>query len=155
MSSQVSPWLLLLNSPMRLARNTVPGAAALQASAWPSSMPSISVWLPIRLRYFGSSQKRIRSAVQSSQLSPPSMERKKPQSGPPLDMFQKLRRVCQMVAKTMRPVLDALAVEHHTMTRVDEVEFIVDRTIRQAVATQAPACLILSPLLTGGKVFAA
>ena len=58
-----------------------------------------------------------------------------------------------MVAKTMRPVLDALAVEHHTMTRVDEVEFIVDRTIRQAVATQAPACLILSPLLTGGKVF--
>ncbi len=58
-----------------------------------------------------------------------------------------------MVAKTMRPVLDALAVEHHTMTHLDEVEFIVDRTIRQAVATQAPACLILSPLLTGGKVF--
>jgi sulfopyruvate decarboxylase alpha subunit len=58
-----------------------------------------------------------------------------------------------MVAKTMRPVLDALAMEHHTMTRLDEVEFIVDRTIRQAVATQAPACLILSPLLTGGKVF--
>lgn len=58
-----------------------------------------------------------------------------------------------MVAKTMRPVLDALAVEHHTMTRLDEVEFVVDRTIRQAVATQAPACLILSPLLTGGKVF--
>jgi sulfopyruvate decarboxylase alpha subunit len=58
-----------------------------------------------------------------------------------------------MVAKTMRPVLDAIAVEHHTMTRLDEVEFIMDRTIRQAVATQAPACLILSPLLTGGKVF--
>jgi hypothetical protein len=33
------------------------------------------------------------------------------------------------------------------------VEFIVDRTIRQAVATQLPACLILSPLLTGGKLF--
>jgi hypothetical protein len=28
----------------------------------------------------------------------------------------------------------------------------VDRTIRQAVMTQAPAALILSPLLTGGKV---
>jgi hypothetical protein len=27
------------------------------------------------------------------------------------------------------------------------------RTCRQAVATQQPACLILSPLLTGGKVF--
>ena len=34
---------------------------------------------------------------------------------------------------------------------VDELEFIVDRTIKQAVATQAPATLILSPLLTGGK----
>jgi sulfopyruvate decarboxylase alpha subunit len=58
-----------------------------------------------------------------------------------------------LVAKTMRPVLDALATEHHTMTRLDEVEFTVDRSIRQAVATRQPACLILSPLLTGGKVF--
>jgi hypothetical protein len=53
----------------------------------------------------------------------------------------------------MRPVLDALAVEHHTMTRLDELEFILDRSIKQAVATQAPVALILSPLLTGGKVF--
>jgi sulfopyruvate decarboxylase alpha subunit len=60
-----------------------------------------------------------------------------------------------MVARTMRPVLDCLAVEHHTMTRLDEVEFILDRSITQAVATQAPCCFILSPLLTGGKVFAA
>jgi sulfopyruvate decarboxylase alpha subunit len=59
-----------------------------------------------------------------------------------------------LVARTMRPVLDALAVEHHTMTRLDEVEFIVDRAIVQAVATMAPACFILSPLLTGGKMFA-
>ncbi len=59
-----------------------------------------------------------------------------------------------MVARTMRPVLDCLAVEHHTMTRLDEVEFIVDRSITQAVATQAPCVFILSPLLTGGKVFA-
>jgi len=60
-----------------------------------------------------------------------------------------------LVAKTMRPVLDALAIEHHTMTRADEVAFILDRSILQAVATQAPVCFILSPLLTGGKVFAA
>ena len=60
-----------------------------------------------------------------------------------------------LVAKTMRPVLDALAIEHHTMTRGDEVEFILDRAIRQAVATRVPVCFILSPLLTGGKVFAA
>jgi sulfopyruvate decarboxylase alpha subunit len=59
-----------------------------------------------------------------------------------------------MVARTMRPVLDALAIEHHTMTRLDEVEFIIDRSITQAVATLAPVCFILSPLLTGGKVFA-
>jgi sulfopyruvate decarboxylase alpha subunit len=58
-----------------------------------------------------------------------------------------------LVARTMRPVLDSLAMEHHTLTRLDEVEFIIDRSIRQAVATQAPVCFILSPLLTGGKVF--
>jgi sulfopyruvate decarboxylase alpha subunit len=60
-----------------------------------------------------------------------------------------------LVCRTMRPVLSALAVEHHTNARLDEVEFIVDRSIKQAVATRAPAALILSPLLTGGKVFKA
>ena len=60
-----------------------------------------------------------------------------------------------LVARTMRPVLDALCIETHTMTRLDEVEFIVDRSrSRQAFATKAPVCFILSPLLTGGKVFA-
>jgi sulfopyruvate decarboxylase alpha subunit len=56
-----------------------------------------------------------------------------------------------MVARTMRPALDAMGIEHHTLSRIDELEFIVERSIRQAVTTQAPACLILSPLLTGGK----
>ena len=59
-----------------------------------------------------------------------------------------------LVCRTMRPVLDSLAVEHHTVTRFDELEFIVDRSIKQAIATQAPVAFILSPLLTGGKVFA-
>ena len=58
-----------------------------------------------------------------------------------------------MVCRTMRPVLQALGIEHHTITRLDELEFILDRSIKQAIATQAPACLILSPLLTGGKTF--
>jgi sulfopyruvate decarboxylase alpha subunit len=58
-----------------------------------------------------------------------------------------------LVARTMRPVLDALAIETHTMTRLDETEFIVDRALTQAFATMAPVCFILSPLLTGGKVF--
>ena len=60
-----------------------------------------------------------------------------------------------MVCKTMRPVLDSIAVDNHTITRLDELGFIVDRSIKQAVATQQPVTFILSPLLTGGKVFAA
>jgi sulfopyruvate decarboxylase alpha subunit len=60
-----------------------------------------------------------------------------------------------MVCKTMRPVLDSLGVETHTITRHDELGFIIDRSIKQAVATQAPVVFILSPLLTGGKVFEA
>ena len=58
-----------------------------------------------------------------------------------------------LVCRTMRPVLDSLAMEHHTATRLDELEFVVDRSIKQAITTQAPVALILSPLLTGGKVF--
>jgi sulfopyruvate decarboxylase TPP-binding subunit len=58
-----------------------------------------------------------------------------------------------LVCKTMRPVLDSLAAENITITRQDELAFIVDRSIKQAVATQAPVTFILSPLLTGGKVF--
>ena len=60
-----------------------------------------------------------------------------------------------LVCRTMRPVLDALGIENHTITRIDELHFIIDRSIKQAVATQAPAAFILSPLLTGGKIFAA
>src|SRR5512139_3000714 len=58
-----------------------------------------------------------------------------------------------LVYKTMRPVLNSLAVENVTITRQDELAFILDRSIKQAVATQAPVTFILSPLLTGGKVF--
>ena len=60
-----------------------------------------------------------------------------------------------MVCKTMRPVLDSLGIETHTITRHDELAFIIDRSIKQAVATLAPVTFILSPLLTGGKVFEA
>ena len=58
-----------------------------------------------------------------------------------------------LVCRTMRPVLDSLAMEHHTCTRIDEFEFVTARSIKQAIATQAPVALILSPLLTGGKTF--
>jgi sulfopyruvate decarboxylase alpha subunit len=60
-----------------------------------------------------------------------------------------------LVCKTVRPVLDALAVEHHTITRREELGFVIDRSIKQAVAIQAPVAFILSPILTGGKVFEA
>jgi len=53
-----------------------------------------------------------------------------------------------MVCRTMRPVLESLGIEHFAITRLDEVEFVVDSMIRQAFATQAPAAMILSPLLT-------
>src|SRR5713226_2972612 len=54
---------------------------------------------------------------------------------------------------TLANVLASLAMEHHTVTRLDEFEFIADRSIKQAITTQAQVALILSPLLTGGKVF--
>src|ERR1700687_1536232 len=59
-----------------------------------------------------------------------------------------------MVCRTMRPVLDSRAGgTPSTVIRHDKLDFIVDRSIKQAVATQAPVTFILSPLLTGGKVF--
>jgi sulfopyruvate decarboxylase alpha subunit len=56
-----------------------------------------------------------------------------------------------IVCRTMRPILDSMGIEHHTMSRLDEAAFMADRTIRQAFATRWPACLILSPLLTGKR----
>jgi hypothetical protein len=53
-----------------------------------------------------------------------------------------------MVCRTMRPVLVSLGIEHYAITRMDEVEFIADSMIKQAFMTQAPAAMILSPLLT-------
>jgi sulfopyruvate decarboxylase TPP-binding subunit len=60
-----------------------------------------------------------------------------------------------LVSRTMRPTLDSLAVAHHTLTDASTMAFVVDRSIKQAVATQSPVVFILSPLLTGGKVFKA
>ena len=53
-----------------------------------------------------------------------------------------------MVCRTMRPILNAMNIENHAIERLDDVEFIVERMIRQAYATQAAAAMILSPLLT-------
>jgi sulfopyruvate decarboxylase alpha subunit len=55
------------------------------------------------------------------------------------------------VAKIMRPILNTLAVEHHTLTDENKLGFVLDASIKQAVATQSPVAFILSPLLTGGN----
>jgi sulfopyruvate decarboxylase TPP-binding subunit len=56
-----------------------------------------------------------------------------------------------LVARTMRPTLDTLGIAHHTLTDEGKLPFIVDTSIKQAYATQAPVAFILSPLLTGGN----
>jgi len=53
-----------------------------------------------------------------------------------------------IVCKTMRPVLNTLGIENYAIERLNDVEFIVDNMIKQAFATQTPAAMILSPLLT-------
>lgn len=53
-----------------------------------------------------------------------------------------------IVCRLLRPILTSLGIEHYAITRLDEVAFIVEQMIRQAYATQAPAAMILSPLLT-------
>jgi len=53
-----------------------------------------------------------------------------------------------IVCRTMRPILESLNIEHYAIERQDDVEFITDRMIKQAYATQAAAAMILSPLLT-------
>jgi len=58
-------------------------------------------------------------------------------------------------SRVVAPVCAALGISHHAIDRLEDVEFILDRSIKQAIATQSPVALVLSPLLTGGKVFAA
>ena len=53
-----------------------------------------------------------------------------------------------IVCRTMRPVLNTLNVEHFSIERQEDVEFVTDRMIKQAFATQAAAAILLSPLLT-------
>ena len=56
-----------------------------------------------------------------------------------------------MVSRTLRPTLDSVGVEHHTLTDMATMPFILDRSIKQAITTRSPVAFILSPLLTGGN----
>lgn len=53
-----------------------------------------------------------------------------------------------LVCRTMRPVLNTLNIEHYSIERHDDVEFVTDRMCKQAFSTQASAAILLSPLLT-------
>jgi hypothetical protein len=53
-----------------------------------------------------------------------------------------------MVCRTMRPILQSLGIEHFAIQEADHVEFVTGSMIKQAFLTQAPAAIILSPLLT-------
>jgi sulfopyruvate decarboxylase alpha subunit len=53
-----------------------------------------------------------------------------------------------IVCRTMRPVLQSLGIEHFAIQEMDQIEFVVSGMVKQAFATQAPAAMILSPLLT-------
>jgi sulfopyruvate decarboxylase alpha subunit len=53
-----------------------------------------------------------------------------------------------VVCRTMWPALQSLGIEHFAIERQEDVGFVVDGMARQAYATQAPAAVILSPLLT-------
>jgi hypothetical protein len=48
-------------------------------------------------------------------------------------------------------VLDTLGIVHHTLSDEANMSFIVDSSIKQAYATQAPVAFILSPLQSGGQ----
>lgn len=56
------------------------------------------------------------------------------------------------ISRVIAPTLDALGIPSYTLAREDEVEFVVARMTLQALRTQQPAAILLSPLLTGGKV---
>jgi len=56
-----------------------------------------------------------------------------------------------LVCKTMRPILDSMGIEGHTLTSTRQLDFIVDRTIKQVFGTLDSAALIISPLLSSGK----
>jgi sulfopyruvate decarboxylase alpha subunit len=53
-----------------------------------------------------------------------------------------------IVCRALRPILNCLNIENHALEAVEDVEFITDKTMQQAFATQAPAALIISPKLS-------
>ena len=60
-----------------------------------------------------------------------------------------------MVCRTMRPILDSLGMEHHTVLAPRRVRALSSTApSARPSSPRRPAALILSPLLTGGKAVA-
>ncbi|HEX5501184.1 MAG TPA: hypothetical protein VFW96_01095 [Thermomicrobiales bacterium] len=55
------------------------------------------------------------------------------------------------LGRAVPAILDALGIQHYTLTDPARAGEIVDRTIKLIFATRQPAALLVSPLLTGGK----
>ena len=53
--------------------------------------------------------------------------------------------------KAVRPILDAVGLQHYTLTRKEEVSSIVSGAIELCYAGRLPVGLLLSTMLTGGK----
>ncbi|OWT61890.1 thiamine pyrophosphate-binding protein [Candidimonas nitroreducens] len=53
-----------------------------------------------------------------------------------------------MVYRTMQPLLNTMNIESYRLESLDTLEMIVGRSLDQAYKTQAPAALLLNPLLT-------
>ena len=55
------------------------------------------------------------------------------------------------VGRAIRPITDAIGLQHFTLTRLDEVEETVDGAIKLCYSSKLPVGVLLSSLLTGGK----
>jgi sulfopyruvate decarboxylase alpha subunit len=77
----------------------------------------------------------------------------------PIPMFVSLRgelgefNLAQVpVGRAVRPIMDALGLQHFTPTRLDEVKEVVDGAIKLCYSGKLPVGILLSSLLTGGKL---
>ena len=55
------------------------------------------------------------------------------------------------MGRSLRPIMDALGLQHFTPTRQDDVEKTVDGALKVCYTGRLPVGVLLSTLLTGGK----
>jgi len=59
---------------------------------------------------------------------------------------------CHVVmGRALRGILDALGIQHYTISREDELEIILDGALKTAYAAEQPVAVILSTTLAGWK----